>query len=364
MADQIVLPLRVTDTNGTPASGALIYTYEEGTDTLLTTYTDAALSDAHANPLVCDSGGHPPQAFYSGTPGVRLRITDALGNLIDDMDPAITAGDDSGANQVAFDPITGNTATNSQTAIANNTGKILTLEENERNATRPVLTAGSGTIFTITAPDTITAYAQGQTFLIVSDRENSGASTLGVDGLGPLDLYKYDNTGTAVPLVASDMVAGGTYRVTHDGARFVIVSSTNATEDKAGIVEKATTAEETAGTANNKYPSVGGVKRMIDTFVPNQVIAHGSLNGTGTPAWTYQTGFGASVTDNGTGDYTVAFDAAEADTEYTVQVNVESDGTRYFTNPHTKTVNGFDVSVIDVNGTRTDLAGINITVTR
>lgn len=45
------------DGNGNPIRGALLYTYEEGTNTPKVTYTDYALSVPHTNPVVLDANG-------------------------------------------------------------------------------------------------------------------------------------------------------------------------------------------------------------------------------------------------------------------------------------------------------------------
>jgi len=47
------------DSNGDPLSGGLLYTYEPGTTTEKTTYSDQALSVANSNPIVLNSRGEP-----------------------------------------------------------------------------------------------------------------------------------------------------------------------------------------------------------------------------------------------------------------------------------------------------------------
>jgi hypothetical protein len=48
---------RVVDSNGTPVSGGLVWTYLAGTSTPVATYTDVALSVANTNPIVAGSDG-------------------------------------------------------------------------------------------------------------------------------------------------------------------------------------------------------------------------------------------------------------------------------------------------------------------
>jgi hypothetical protein len=48
---------QTVDSNGDPLSGGKLYTYEVGTTTDKATYSDAALTNAHANPVVLDSLG-------------------------------------------------------------------------------------------------------------------------------------------------------------------------------------------------------------------------------------------------------------------------------------------------------------------
>lgn len=57
MAQTVYDGFQALDSNGDPISGALLYSYEAGTTTEKDVWTDAALSVAHANPIVADSAG-------------------------------------------------------------------------------------------------------------------------------------------------------------------------------------------------------------------------------------------------------------------------------------------------------------------
>jgi hypothetical protein len=68
--------IQVVNANGKPYAGAKLYTYQSGTSTLLATYTDAALTTPHANPVVADANGRFPVIFLS-TATYRLKLTDS-----------------------------------------------------------------------------------------------------------------------------------------------------------------------------------------------------------------------------------------------------------------------------------------------
>lgn len=55
------------DDNGNPLSGGLLYTYEAGTTTPVTTYTSSAGTTANANPVVLDAAGRVPEQIWLNT---------------------------------------------------------------------------------------------------------------------------------------------------------------------------------------------------------------------------------------------------------------------------------------------------------
>lgn len=173
MANQIIVALpRVTDANGVAVSGAKALFYQTGTTTPVTVYSDEALSVAHASPLVADSGGHFAQVFYGGATAVKAVVKDASDVTLYTLDPApMIIGASSAAENISFSPITGNAATEVQTAIANNTTALTA-----KVATSRTLTAGTG----LTGGGDLSA---NRTFAI--DEGDAAALTAGTDGKFP-----------------------------------------------------------------------------------------------------------------------------------------------------------------------------------
>lgn len=72
--------MQVFDNNGEPAAGKLLFTYEAGTDTKITTYTQFDLGVSNTNPIVLDSAGRA--AIYLVPNTYKFVLTNA-----DDTDP-------------------------------------------------------------------------------------------------------------------------------------------------------------------------------------------------------------------------------------------------------------------------------------
>jgi len=69
------------DSNGDPIPGAKLFAYQSGTTTKTATYTDAALSVAHTNPIIMDAAGRAV-IYLSPTPVYKFVLAPA-----DDTDP-------------------------------------------------------------------------------------------------------------------------------------------------------------------------------------------------------------------------------------------------------------------------------------
>lgn len=87
MATRLLLPRsQVVGGDGRPVSGAKLNTYITGTSTAKAVYTDAALTIAHANPVVADDDGRFPLMFPAAG-DYRLVLTDAADVVITTDDP-------------------------------------------------------------------------------------------------------------------------------------------------------------------------------------------------------------------------------------------------------------------------------------
>jgi len=81
------------DDNGTPLTGGLLYTYEAGTTTPLTTYTDVNGNVANANPIVLDAAGRVPyQVWLSSSDSYKFILKTSTGVTVwteDNIEPSI-----------------------------------------------------------------------------------------------------------------------------------------------------------------------------------------------------------------------------------------------------------------------------------
>jgi microcystin-dependent protein len=75
------------DNNGVPLNGGLIYQYQAGSSTLLTTYTTVNGTVANSNPIVLDSSGRPPNEIWMQTGySYKLIIQTSTGTTLQTLD--------------------------------------------------------------------------------------------------------------------------------------------------------------------------------------------------------------------------------------------------------------------------------------
>ncbi len=74
------------DSNGRPASGALMYFYRIGTTTKLSVYGDIAAEEVLTNPVAANASGVFPGVYYDAATEIRAVLTTAAGAVIWDED--------------------------------------------------------------------------------------------------------------------------------------------------------------------------------------------------------------------------------------------------------------------------------------
>ena len=142
--------------NGVPLAGGQLFTYQAGNSTQQATYTTIAGNVQNANPIILGSDGRPPQEIWLLTLPYKFVLEDALGNTLATYDnisgiPSLIAANNPGLS------MWGGTAT------------------------------GSANVLAITTSTPIGSYQIGQVFnFIAGSSNNSGATTINVDGIGAL----------------------------------------------------------------------------------------------------------------------------------------------------------------------------------
>ena len=136
--------LQFFDANGDPLVGGLLYTYEAGTTTPLTSYTDSTGVSANTNPIVLDSRGEAN--VWLGAASYKLALYTSANVLIWTVDNISTNGSNL--------PVTDLNGDGTTTAFAVSDG-FTAIYINGVYQNRNTYTATSGTVtFTQAPPDT------------------------------------------------------------------------------------------------------------------------------------------------------------------------------------------------------------------
>jgi hypothetical protein len=127
-------------------------------------------------------------------------------------------------------------------------------------------TSGTDT-YTVTASPALTEYIAGATVRFKVGNQNTGASTLNVNGLGAKSLVK----GVSTALAAANLLAGGVYTAVYDGSRGDYTVTTNpdgsisVTDNRAGN-PNGTEAEVADALTNATPDQLARLKEVDATF--------------------------------------------------------------------------------------------------
>lgn len=133
MSQQLSLnPTTIFDLNGHPVPLGSATFFLTGTTTPIVVYLDEDLSVVATQPVESDAAGRLPQLFAANGVTVKAVIKDASGTTLYTLDPvSLSQVTGTEAVNISFDPISGNAATNVQTAIANIQTQVDGLDSND-----------------------------------------------------------------------------------------------------------------------------------------------------------------------------------------------------------------------------------------
>lgn len=147
--------LQYFDNSGNPLSGGKLYTYESGTVTPKTTYTDESEGTANANPIILDSDGRVTGAVWLGDGAYTFVLKDSADVTIDTVDD-----------------ITGDTANSFGSAVVETASNIAITSVHENN-----LIVGSASLTASLLP----AATAKEGFIVCLKNSGTGGDTLIID---------------------------------------------------------------------------------------------------------------------------------------------------------------------------------------
>lgn len=202
------------DRNGAPLAGGLLYTYNAGTTTPVSTYTSRSGAAYNTNPIVLDSSGRTPaEIWLEGGVLYKFVLKDSTFVQIGSYDniPAVN------------DPTT--------------TNNLITV-------------AGTNALTGLAVPP-LEGYTAGAQYSFIAQNTNTGAVTLDIDSLGVKSVTKFGST----PLAAGDITAGAMILVEYDGTRFQMLNAIATVFDNITVdyIKETTTVSATAATGTINY---------------------------------------------------------------------------------------------------------------
>lgn len=350
---------------GAPLSGGKVYTYESGGSTPATTWTDSTGNTANANPVILDSRGEANIWF---TPGVeyRITVTDSSGGAIYGPIDNIAGGPTpsayfatimTGTSQTeVFDDVVAPGGTITGTIIMSGAAVNMAAGVTVASETSTPIGAEASNNVTVSGVATITSF-DNVTAGIVRNVTFSGALTL-----------THNATSLILPSAANITTAAGDFGMFQslgsgnwkclvyqkaDGTA-VVSGSTAATQAQ---METATSTTLMVTPGRTQYhPGVAKAWLVYNGATDSTLASHNI----------------ASVTKNGTGDYSIALTTAFSSANYAVVfgglvwTNANQSAIPSIYNGTTPTSSGFRIECNAVGGsvvqTRADVTRLAIAI--
>jgi hypothetical protein len=242
------------------------------------------------------------------------------------------------------------------TELANGTS---TVHMDTANGNVDITVTGTNSLIGTSSPP-FSAYTAGMTLSFVPVATNTGAVTIDLDGLGAKNVT-FD---ASTVLTADALAVGKIATLEYDGTRFQLINSVNTGQIVNGAVTAAKLATDSVTTIKILDANVTAAKLATNSVTTIKItdanVTPAKLS-TGAPSWdaagvfTMNSGYGSnaaaygcrawvnfngtgtvairasgnvsSITDNGTGDYTVNFTTAMPDADYAITGTASRAGT-------------------------------------
>jgi hypothetical protein len=253
------------DGNGNPYAAARMYFFLTGTLTPKTTYSDAGLTTPNTHPVVADANGRFGPIYLATDANYKVILNDS-------SDTPVPGG--------TFDPL--QTIDPGLVDIHGLTALTAPATDDEL----PIYDASASTNKRITLENVLKVVAS--------------------------------LTNKATPVPADIMLLNDS--ASSNAAKYALVSAVLAALN--GLTED-TSADQQADFLLSYDTSATAAKKVLMKKLPGVAVAHCSFNGTGTPATRGTPLNVASITDNGTGDWTVNYTTALATANYSYTTGVQ-----------------------------------------
>lgn len=173
-----VLLAGIRDTSGEPLAAGKVHTYEAGTTTDKTTWTDIDKTTTAANPIILDANGRA-QIYAEGNYKFVIKDSD---------DATVYTWDD------------------------------LTYKLLDSDTYYSGNSTGSSNAYALSNSIPISAYVEGQRFSFFPNFTNTGSATVNIDSLGPKAIkYPYGDT-----LIGAEIRQNNIAEIQYDGTDFIL----------------------------------------------------------------------------------------------------------------------------------------------
>lgn len=214
-----------------------------------------------------------------------------------------------GSSSVPTKAVTDNSTASASTAFVRSSQKFKELA---------VLTTGTSAAYVLASSQGTTEYYFGQQFIVQVHEANANNATINIDGLGARNLVFRNADGSYSNVLANDLTLNGVYILMYNGSNFEVLNR-----------RQATSTEASSGTNTNSLITPAGLRQGLNATGSAPIYACRAwvnFNGTGTVA-IRASGNVSSITDVGTGNYTLNLTTPLEDANYCITASANAAGT-------------------------------------